>query len=372
MLLFSDTVAADPVRAAIQSASRRTGADFSYLLATAQRESSLDPSAKAPTSSAAGLFQFIEQTWLRMVRDTGSEHGLGALAAQIETTGNGRAVVRDAEARRELLSLRYDAETASLMAGELTEHNRQGLKSALGREPEPGELYIAHFLGLSGAKSFIRMAETQPDAVAAAAFPSAARANKPIFYAGGAARSMADVYDNLIAKHAAVEMDAGDLAGDRPRKGLLASLFSALFGGGGRGTPDAATKEEASAGLAPARRAASAVAPTAFAAAEPAPSVQDLFGRGAGSEQRLGPIAAKSAGMFAALYADAPQRPAAERDSPQSGAAQITRSSAERDVPSTAPSADPVAAAFVAAKAARRDDGPAFWSAEPLSSLTDR
>ena len=38
-----------------------TGADFQYLLATAQVESNLNPNAQAPTSSARGLFQFTEQ-----------------------------------------------------------------------------------------------------------------------------------------------------------------------------------------------------------------------------------------------------------------------------------------------------------------------
>jgi len=43
------------VRSAIAKAAQRTGVDFDYLLAQARIESSLNPNAKARTSSAAGL-----------------------------------------------------------------------------------------------------------------------------------------------------------------------------------------------------------------------------------------------------------------------------------------------------------------------------
>jgi hypothetical protein len=50
------------VLASIQAGARASGADFGFLLKTAQRESSLDPHAKASTSSATGLFQFTDAT----------------------------------------------------------------------------------------------------------------------------------------------------------------------------------------------------------------------------------------------------------------------------------------------------------------------
>ncbi|MCX7676587.1 MAG: transglycosylase SLT domain-containing protein, partial [Alteraurantiacibacter sp.] len=50
--------------AAIARAAQATGTDFSYLLAQARIESGLNPAARARTSSASGLFQFIDQTWL--------------------------------------------------------------------------------------------------------------------------------------------------------------------------------------------------------------------------------------------------------------------------------------------------------------------
>ncbi len=83
----------------ISRAAQKTGADFDYLLNTAARESGFDPRAKAPTSSASGLFQFIDQTWLGMVKQHGAKHGMAAEAAKIEVGANGRYRVTDPAAR---------------------------------------------------------------------------------------------------------------------------------------------------------------------------------------------------------------------------------------------------------------------------------
>ncbi len=193
--------AAAPVALAIERASLRTGADFDYLFKTAVRESSLDPSAKARSSSAAGLFQFIEQTWLGMVKNHGAEHGLGYLADQITQTKGGRYTVADRQIRQDILALRYDPEIAATMAGEFTRESADTLKSVLGREPTGGELYVAHFLGPAGASELIRSAQ-RGEASAADIFPDAARANRSIFYArSGEARTSAEVLALLQNKH---------------------------------------------------------------------------------------------------------------------------------------------------------------------------
>ena len=71
------TTRAGQAQAAIAHASQRTGVDFSYLLAQARIESGLDPQAEARTSSASGLFQFIDQTWLSTLDRHGAALGLG-------------------------------------------------------------------------------------------------------------------------------------------------------------------------------------------------------------------------------------------------------------------------------------------------------
>ena len=199
MSVISPVAARPQIFAALENASARTGVDFDYLLQTAERESGLKTSAKAKTSSAAGLFQFIEETWLSTVKKHGAEFGLGAQAAAIEAGSDGRHKVSDPAVRQEILALRHDPKVSALMAGALTQDSADGLESGLGRAPRDGELYIAHFLGMGGAVRLIQAAETQPGQSAAALFPKAAAANKAVFYGSdGQPRSVAQVYQKLV------------------------------------------------------------------------------------------------------------------------------------------------------------------------------
>lgn len=183
-----------PAIEAIRQGATQTGVGFDYLVRTAQRESSLDPSAKARTSSASGLFQFIEQTWLSLVRQDGGKHGLGEYADAIEPQPGGRLGVSDAALRERILALRHDPKAAAVMAGELTRRNQAALSSALGRAPNEGELYTAHVLGAGGAIELIRGASVTPKGDASALFPEAAAANRSIFFEpGGKARTLAQV-----------------------------------------------------------------------------------------------------------------------------------------------------------------------------------
>src|SRR5688572_23531206 len=54
---------------AIDTASAVSKVEFGYLLRAAALESSFDPTLEAATSSAAGLFQFVEQSWLHMMHE---------------------------------------------------------------------------------------------------------------------------------------------------------------------------------------------------------------------------------------------------------------------------------------------------------------
>ena len=183
------------VVAALKSAAAATGSDFHYLLGTAMRESSLRPGARSATSSATGLFQFVDQTWLGLIKNHGARYGRGDLAGAIAKGADGRWHAAPTE-RAAILALRKDPGLSALMAGEYAKSTRGILKNALGREVCGGELYAAHFLGPEAACRLIRMAESDPSASAAAHFPQAAAANKSVFYdAGGRPRSVRDVYD---------------------------------------------------------------------------------------------------------------------------------------------------------------------------------
>ncbi|RAK61622.1 lytic transglycosylase domain-containing protein [Phenylobacterium hankyongense] len=185
------------VEAAIQRASQATGVDFSFLMKTAGRESGMNPGAKAGTSSAAGLFQFVEQTWLSTLKQHGSKYGYARYAELISKGGDGRYHVTGDEARKAVMDLRLDPHAASLMAGELASDHAAYLKGRVGRPPTAGELYAAHFLGPQGSAKLIEAVQASPAATAAHLFPDAARANKSIFYRDGRAASVAEVYANL-------------------------------------------------------------------------------------------------------------------------------------------------------------------------------
>ncbi|WP_338447319.1 lytic transglycosylase domain-containing protein [Pelagerythrobacter marensis] len=189
----------DAVQASIARASAATGVDFDYLLAQAKIESNLKPDARARTSSASGLYQFISSTWLETLDRHGRAHGLDWAEAAITRDG-GRAAVGDAGMRSQIMALRFDPEVSSLMAAELARDNASELRGFLGREPDHAELYLAHFLGAGGAKSFLGALQDNPLTPAASLFPKAAQANGAIFYQGGRARSVGDVMELVRGK----------------------------------------------------------------------------------------------------------------------------------------------------------------------------
>lgn len=186
---------------AIRQASERAGVDFKFMLAKAQTESSLDPSIRARTSSASGLYQFIESTWLSTVRQHGAKYGIGDLANSIEDDF-GAARVRDPMTRRQILDLRFDPKIASAMAAEFTKSNHAQLEGALGAGINSTDLYLAHFLGANGASRFLQNYRADPQKIGASLFPEAANANRGVFYdpSSGRARTLGQIYDFFAKK----------------------------------------------------------------------------------------------------------------------------------------------------------------------------
>ncbi len=191
------------VTGAIRQAAAVTGTSFEYLLATAKMESNFDPGAVATTSSARGLFQFIDQTWLGTVKEAGAALGYGQYADAITKSSSGAYSVSDPAMRKAILDLRNDPAASAAMAGVLTHSNGFKLIGAIGRRPTDAELYMAHFMGVGGAAKLITNAENNPNASGAQLFPNAAAANRPIFYDGsGRARSVSEVYGVLSSRYA--------------------------------------------------------------------------------------------------------------------------------------------------------------------------
>jgi len=185
----------------LNAAGDRNDVDFDYLLKTAERESSLNPQAKAATSSATGLFQFLDTTWLRVMKSEGPRLGYQKYADAITANASGDYVIKDPKIRAAVLKLREDPQVAADMAAAFTKSNGDYLKSRFGRMPSPGELYIAHFLGAQGAEKMFNAGLQNPDQVAAKLFPREAAANRTIFYDHGKARTIREVYKALVAQH---------------------------------------------------------------------------------------------------------------------------------------------------------------------------
>ena len=248
---------------ALKNAAAATGSDFHYLLGTAMRESSLKPDARSHSSSAAGLFQFIDQTWLGLVKEHGARHGMSGFAGAISKDASGRYRATG-EMKDAILSLRSDPNISALMAGEYAKSTEGQLRASLGRPVCGGELYAAHFLGPDAACKLIRLADSSPATSAAAQFPQAASANKSVFFhADGTAKSVREVYDwalaqpgtsgtirqapaavaepdavtartTVAAAHSAeVQMLLASVINWQPRH----SLFSSMFGGSSEATP---------------------------------------------------------------------------------------------------------------------------------------
>jgi hypothetical protein len=382
----STATPAHNVTGAIRQAAGKTGTSFDYLLATAQVESGFNPTASASTSSAKGLFQFIDQTWLGTMKEAGASLGYGAYADAITKTPSGRYEVSSPALNSEILNLRHDPTANAAMAGAFTKHNGDVLSERLGRAPSEGELYMAHFLGPGGASKLIAMAESSPNASAVSAFPNAAASNRPIFYdRQGGARSVSQVYGVLNGRY--------DVARAAPPAGVtnqtasfsVPSPTKAAATAAPVNVPDTAALTSAYADVVPSN-APSAVPMTRFADGSPVfhGMFRDDGPRGAVSPVVAGlwggPVAANGMSAIPDVSASratpvvaAPAAPAAEASAAPAADAPMTASgtSAGGALPSftsfLAPSIVPSAPAKPAAK-----DAPGVTGIDVLDDLARR
>ncbi len=211
----------------IKRASRAANVDFGYMMAQAAQESSFQPDAKASTSSATGLFQFIDSTWLNSVKQYGDKYGLGHYADQITTDASGHPHVADPAVKQQILDLRKDPKVASEIAAEFAHQNKTDVERALGRPASSTDLYLAHFLGASGATSVMKSIEHDGNAKAADLLPAAAAANKSVFYdsATGEAKTVAQIYQNFASKIERQISQYSNATGDTSDGAVDAAVF---------------------------------------------------------------------------------------------------------------------------------------------------
>jgi hypothetical protein len=102
-------------------------------------ESNGNPNAKNKRSSATGLGQFLDETWLLLMR------------------ANRPDLVRE-RTEAEVLDLRRDPNVAREITARFTERNANVLKRR-GLPVTPGTLYLAHFAGAAGAVAILSALE---------------------------------------------------------------------------------------------------------------------------------------------------------------------------------------------------------------------
>jgi hypothetical protein len=141
---------------AIQQASSKYGVPLDYMLAMAHKESGFNPSIKAPTSSATGLFQFINKTW----------KGLWGTP-----TPDPKDPYANADA-----------------AARYTKQIQEQLSTS-----DPASLYLGHFLGSSGASKLLKAMNKNSETLATdVVSPDQIRANKSVFKENA---TVADIYE---------------------------------------------------------------------------------------------------------------------------------------------------------------------------------
>lgn len=147
-------------KAMIVLAAKYAGVDPAYMAATAGRESQFTSTAqpirhKKRVSSATGVYQFIDSTWVVMVQRYGAQYGITLKTPKTDPRAN------------------------ALMGAEYAKENEAYLSALLNRKVQPTEMYMAHLLGASGALSIIKARST---ALAINVRPGAAAGNRSLFY----------------------------------------------------------------------------------------------------------------------------------------------------------------------------------------------
>lgn len=210
----------------IREASDSSGVSFDYLLAKAGHESRFETNASAARSSAEGLYQFTTETWMQQMKLHGAKYGYAKLASKIYRDGRGRYRVKNAADKDEILALRRSPRISALLAAEFAKSNKKILEDQIGARVTSADLYLAHFMGPSGAVMLLRADKFTPHKFAADLFPEAALANPPIFYnekgrmltVRQVRRRIADIFQDKIDRFAVLPKSLKVWLDDLPKE----------------------------------------------------------------------------------------------------------------------------------------------------------
>lgn len=156
LLAFSANASYSTNSRTIMLAAERVGVDPITQLAITQLESGFKHTVKNKHgSSAGGLFQITDQTWRGLIKKYGKLYGF------------------------DYRTSKYNARANALMGAHLTADNTAFIKKVLRRDPTPGEIYMAHVLGIGGAQKLFKASRGKS---AVALLPTSAAGNKRLFY----------------------------------------------------------------------------------------------------------------------------------------------------------------------------------------------
>lgn len=167
------------VKDTILAAAKLVGVDPGLMAGMAAQESGFKVDAAAKKSTAKGLFQFLDGSWGDMMRKYGSKYGIPPGTHQFNAAAN------------------------AILGAQFIKDNIEGL-SKINPNVQPGDAYLAHFLGLGGARKAFQAGDS---ANAASVFPKAAASNKELFAGATIGILRQRLTDKMIKQHRAFNVD---------------------------------------------------------------------------------------------------------------------------------------------------------------------
>lgn len=174
---------------------------------------SIDYTHGNDTSSAKGLLQITDDTFVRIMADPARAKRIG-----VDTTGM---------SQEDILKLRDDPKISVMAAAALAEKNKADMELVLGRTISDPELYMGHFLGIGGALQLIQAVKNDPNADVTKMMPQAAEANRNVFYNGDKPLTAQQLYDKIALNFitAPSQVSYGD---NQTRQSILDKTTKAL------------------------------------------------------------------------------------------------------------------------------------------------
>ena len=145
--------------AIVKKAANKVGVNAALAATIAGIESNFDATAGAATSSAKGLFQFIDSTWNTYISQYATMFGISGNASP------------------------FNPWASSIMGALMMKHTVEAAKS-FGFDATPVDIYAGHFLG-NGEPGLGVFLKAKPDDIAAKILPLAAQSNSSVFYQNG-------------------------------------------------------------------------------------------------------------------------------------------------------------------------------------------